>query len=436
MPVSTTLPNGLTLLFVEKGDLPLVSLTILVRSGAAQDPDALPGLAGFVGEMLRTGTKTRSAEQVADELETRGAVLNINVDQDSLILSATALSENFDAVFEVVTDLVKNPAFVAAEIDRVRHRRLATLAQERDDPGRTASRVFRRVLFESHPYGHTSLGEEAAIKKIGRADLEAFYKKHLRPANAAIVLVGRLTPDAAKEKVTHLLGTWRGAAGVTAAPALALDQKPSLVLVDRPGAPQSEIRVGHLGLRRLHPDYFAVSVLNAILGGMFNSRINLNLREDKGYTYGASSSFEFWRSRGVFGVGAGVETSKTAPALTEVFKEIERIRREDVTAEELAGAKQHFALSLPGYFENVNAIASMATTLCLYDLPLDYFRTLAASLDKVTIADVHRAAETYLKPEALDVIVVGDDAVVGKSLEELGRGKLVHRDAVGAVLER
>jgi zinc protease len=436
IPTKTILPNGLTLLAVEKPGLPLISLTVLIKSGAAQDPANLPGLSGFLGEMLRSGTKSRNADKIADELETRGASLMVGADQDSMTMSLTALNENFDAVFEVVADMLQNPAFTSQEIERVRHRKLAALAQERDDPARTASRVFRRVLFDTHPYGHTALGDEAALKKIGRADLEAFFKAHVRPANAAIAVVGNLTTEEAKTKVLARLGTWKGKPGTTHPPKPASDQTPVVTLVDRPGAPQSEIRVGELGLQRLHPDYFAVQMCNAILGGMFNSRVNLNLREDKGYTYGAYSSFEMWRSRGLFGVGSGVETSKTGLALVEVFKEIERMRKEDVSAEELAGAKQQYALSLPGYFENVNAIAAMATHLYLQDLPLDYYRTFAANVDEVTVADVRRVAETYLTPEALSVIVVGDAAKIDKDLTDLGRGPVVRRDASAALLKR
>ncbi|MBI5507177.1 MAG: insulinase family protein [Deltaproteobacteria bacterium] len=427
------LNNGLTLLTLERRRLPIASAAIVIKSGAGEDPAALPGLAGFLAEALRAGTESRTADEIADELETRGATLAVSVDQDAMTLSFTTLTENFDAVLAVVADLLMHPAFKPEELERVRRKRLAALRQEQDDPSRIASRVFRAVLYGGHPYGHTALGKLEAITKLGRADLERFYAAHLRPANAALVIVGPYTGAEAGAKAEAQLGAWRGRPGVTAPPPAAVDGTPQIAVVDRPGAPQSEIRVGHLGLSRSHPDYFPVMMCNAILGGVFNSRINMNLREEKGITYGAFSSFELWRSRGVFGVGAGIVTKATATAVAEVIREIARMRDTDVGADELAGAKERYALSLPSSFENVNAIAGNIASLYLHDLPLDYFRTVAAEIRKVTVADVRRVAQAHLRPAQLSVVVVGDATAVAETLSILDRGGITHFDASGEI---
>ncbi len=434
VPERVELANGLTLLSVPKPALPLISLTVVFKSGSGADPADRPGLAGFVADAMRAGTKTRSATTIADEVETLGASLDISVSEDALTVSVTALEENFAAAFDVVADVLMNPAFAADEVERVRRRRLGELAQALDDPGQTASRVFKRVVFGPHPYGHTVLGEEEALAKISRRDLLNYFAKHVRPANAAVVMVGSIDAERAKGEVTKRLARWQGARGLSLAPAKPLVQPAEVVVIDRAGAPQSQLRVGHLGVSRAHPDYYALVICNAILGGLFSSRINMNLREDKGYTYGARSAFDFLRGDGAFYVSTGVETSVTAPAIREILAEIARMRTSDVTLEELGLAKSRYALSLPGYFQTVSSIASMMSNIYVYDLPLDYYQELPKHIAAVTVTDVRRVAEAHLKPDSLSIVVVGDRQKVTTALAELQRGPVAVRDAAGNVL--
>lgn len=431
VPTRTTLDNGLTVLTVHKPGLPLVSLAVIVRSGSAADPSARPGVAGFVAEAMRTGTKTRTAEQIADEVETRGAVLHASASEDSLTIEVTALEENFPAVFDVLADVLMNPKFDAKEIERVRRRRLGRLAQSMDDPRSTAGRVFRRVVFGDHPYGHRVIGTEASLNKIARKDLTTFYGSHLRPSNAAVVVVGSLDDESALEHVRQRLGSWQGGNGTTEPPSDAQYLTPAVVLIGRDKAPQSQLRIGHLGVQRSHQDYFPLVMCNAILGGLFNSRINMNLREDKGYTYGARSAFDFLRSRGSFVVATGVETGVTLPAIREILKEIATIRDADVSAEELNNAKSRYSLSLAGYFQTVDAVASMIGNIYAYDLPLDYYQKLPERIGRVTIEDVRRVAQAHLQPDKLSIVVVGDAKEVKDSLAELKRGDVQSRDAAG-----
>ena len=429
--VVTQLPNGLTIYTVEKKNLPLIHTSIVFKSGSASDAADLPGLAAFTNGMLKNGTTTRSANEIADAVETRGSSIGSGVGGDSSQLSFTALTENFSAVLEVFADVVQNPAFQSEEIERQRLLRLTALAQAGDNPGRTADKVFNRTLFGEHPYGHTTLGEEAAVKSITKANLRSFYKAHYRPENAAIILVGDISSQAAADAIKEKFGRWTGAPGATPSPATPSPANPGIFLVDKPDAPQSQLRIGHLGVSRANPDYFSIILCNAILGGAFNSRINMNLREDKGYTDGAGSYFDFRRGMGPFTVYTGVRTDVTLPAVEEILGELNKMRETDVTAEELKNAKNRYSLSLPGQFQTVGGIASMFSRVFTFDLPLDYYQHLPEKLAAVSVDDVRTAAQTYLHPEDLIVVVVGDKTKVSKELGKLSRGDLQERDSAG-----
>lgn len=437
VPVKRVLANGLTVLSVPKPGLPLVNLSVVIRSGSAQDPKGMEGLAGFTGEMLKAGTAKYKAEAVADETETRGVSIDVDVDEDAITVSTTSLKDNFAPVFDIVTDILQHAAFDPKEMEHERRMRLAALQQANDDPQRAATRVFRKVVYGDHPYGHTTLGTEAAIKKMGRKDLQSYFAKHFRPANAAVVVVGDLTVDEAVAEVEKRLGAagWKGAPGSQAAPAKPVELPAGLSLVPRPDAPQSQLFIGHLGAARSDPDYFGIVLTNAILGGLFNSRINMNLREAHGYTYGARSYFNFMRERGPFFVATGVRTDVTDLAIKEVLKEIDGMRTGEVTAEELANAKNRYSLSLPGYFQTVDGIAGMIANLYLFDLPLDYFQKLPDQINAVTAADVLRIAKSHLTPEKLSIVVVGDKSHVEAGLGDLQRGPVQLRDNEGNPLK-
>ncbi len=425
------LDNGLTVLVVPKHDLPLVSVHVVLKSGSAADPRARPGLAGFVAEMLKAGTKTRSASAIAEEVENHGATLNIGVDEDTTSLTFTALTSNYQPVLDVATDVLLHPAFAKSELERARKRRLAALEQQKDSPSSTASRVFAKVVFGNHPYGHTVLGDEKAVAAISRKDLQTYFAAHFRPSNAAVVVVGDVAVDEALAAIKDRLGGWTGSKGAEAAPVKPTPEPAALVLVDRPDAPQSQVRIGELGVARSTPDYYSLVIANAILGGMFNSRINMNLREDKGYTYGAHSVFDFRRGQGPFVVYTGVRTDVTAPAITEVLREIERMRESEVTDDELTHAKNSYSLSLPGYFQDVRGIAGMMANIFVFDLPLDYYQKLPDNIARVTKADVSRVAREYLHPEQLSIVVVGNRSKVEDGLKLLDRGEVQLRNADG-----
>lgn len=434
VPVKKVLANGLTVLAVHKPALPLVSVALVVRSGSAQDPENMPGLAGFMGEMLKTGTDTRKAEQIDHDTEMRGAGLDVDVDEDAITVSTASLTENFGSVFDVLADVVQHTTFDPAEIKRVAEQRQNTLEEASKDPKHAAKRVFRKLVYGEHPYGHMPLGEAKSVTKISRNELKGFHAKHFRPANAGVIVVGDLSAENAFAEVEARLGKWKGAPKVQDAPKEPKALPAGLVLVSKAGAPQSQLVVGELAVKRADADYFPLVLCNAILGGLFNSRINMNLREDKGYTYGAHSYFDFMRERGPFFVATGVKTDVTDLAIREILKEIDKMRTSNVTEEELNNAKNRYSLSLPGYFQTVDGISGMMANLYLYDLPLDYFQQVPDRINAVSVADVRRVAEQHLHPEALSIVVVGDDNHVGPGLADLQRGPVQKRDAEGNVV--
>ena len=419
------LSNGLQVVLSPRPGRPLATARLVVRSGSAEDPPQQEGLALFVGEMLRHGTQKRTAEQIAQEIEDLGTSIEGDVNDDLLTLSVTALAENFDKAFDIFADVALHPDFLPKEIEWLRKQRLGNLDEAEGQAGYVATRTFRRALYGSHPYGHPTLGSRASVAKLGRDDMLAFYGRHFQPGNAALVLAGDLTLEQAEKLAERGFGLWAGRAKGLPAPPVPRAGPPQVLLVDRPGATQSALVVGALGTVRKDTDHEALAVLNTILGGSFNSRINMNLREDKAYTYGAYSRFPAARARGTFEVHTRVRTDVTAAALREIFAEVSRIGASDVSEEELGDAKRMLVRSLPGMFQSIEDVAGQFGSLWAHDLPLDELNRFRERVAKVTAGDVRRLAQQYLDPASLVVSVVGDAAAVRADLEALQRGAVV-----------
>ncbi len=432
VPVEQVLDNGLRVLVVSKRNLPLVHIRVLLRGGSALDPPSVPGLAMFYGETLRAGTDEMGSEALADAFESLGASLHVEVGTESIELSATTLREHADRLVELLGAVLLRPAFAVDELERVRKRLIISLQQERDEPTALADRLFWQTVYAEHPYGHAVSGSASALTKITREDLLAYGGRVAQAKNATLVLVGDVDEPHASQMARGAFGTWTPGEQVadvalpTAAPA-------RIVIIDQPSAPQSQLRIGALGVARSSPDRDALLLCNAVLGGQFNSRINMNLREDKGYTYGAFSRFAFMRRPGPFVVSTGVRTDASAPAIDEILREVATMRETSVTQEELNNARNLYVLSLPSAFQTIAGMASSVAQLSLYDLPLDYFRTLPARLAAITTADVLRVAAQHLSLEALSIVVVGDRTKIEKGLEQLRRGapELVTPEQVG-----
>ncbi|HJQ67327.1 MAG TPA: pitrilysin family protein [Blastocatellia bacterium] len=425
VPKSFKLANGLTVMLVERHNLPVVSANLIVLRGSEANPSGRPGLAAFTADMLDEGTEKRSTLQVAADAAQIGATLSSGSSSDSSFVAVRTLKKNVDAAFELFADVSLRPAFAEKEIDRIRNQRLTQLLQQRDNPGALANKVFFSEVYGSkHPYGFIELGTEESLKAITRDDLAKFWGAGYVPENSALVVAGDISEAELRAMAEKHFGKWKGSRTQVATPAVGGDSPRHVVVVDKPGSPQTELRVGHVGIARSNPDYVPVEVMNLMLGGLFSSRINMNLREKNGYSYGAFSAFFYRRGAGPFMAGSGVRTDVTAPAVKEILFEIDRMRTTQLTAEELKAAKDSMARSLPGFFETTPQVAGSIGQLFVYNLPLDYYRTLPAKINTVTAADVQKAAEKYLSPKSMVVVAVGDRSKIEEELKKLDLGPI------------
>ncbi|ALK99845.1 peptidase M16 [Massilia sp. WF1] len=429
---SFQLPNGLRVIHHYNPALPLVAAELVLKSGSDANPDDEPGLAGFTAQMLQEGTATRSAPRIADEIAQLGAFLGSGSSTDSSTVSLLSLRSTFAQALDVLADVVQHPAFPTAEVERQRAARIGALTQQRDNPDAVAAVAGASALYGArHPYGYGQLGTEQAIRAVTRDDLYQFWRRHYVPANAALIVSGDIALDDLRALATSRFGGWPRAAPAPVLPGDPGGTKARLVMVDKPGAPQTALRVTEVATTRKTPDYPAMQVMNAALGGLFSSRLNLNLREDKGYSYGVFSGFRYDRTPGPFVIAGSVRTDVTGASISEIFKEVRGIRAKPLPPDELAGARDSQVYSLPGQFETNSAIGASLAETYVFDLPADYWRTLPDQFRRVSAAQVQAAANKYLAPERMKVIAVGDRAKVLPQLKDLGLGQVEMRDADG-----
>ncbi len=429
-PVSATLPNGLTLVLNERSGVPIVAANLVLRTGSAANPLDKVGLASFVGAMLDEGTTTRSALEIADEVASLGATLTTGSTMDAMTMRSRSLLKNFEATLSLMADVALRPSFPAEEIERQRTSRLGDLVQGRDNPGRVAAEVMAAALYgPRHPYGYTENGTESSVQGLMRDDLVGFWRRHFVPGNAALVVAGDISMGALRALAEKAFAGWKGAAPAPVTLGETETTAARVIIVDKPGSPQTQLRVAGIGAARSSPDFRALQVMNLALGGLFSSRINMNLREEHGYSYGAFSAFVFRRGAGPFVAGAGVRTDATALSVTEIFKEIAGMVAAPMSEEELQKAKDSMVNSLPGAFETSLDSVSSFSNIFVYDLGLDYFTRYAGQVHAVTAAQALDVARRYLVPEDLVVIAVGDRAVIEEDLRALDLGDLEFRDA-------
>jgi len=432
VPETATLDNGLTLILSERRGIPVVAANLVFRTGSDANPADRPGTASFVAEMLDEGTSTRTALEIADEVARLGASLGTGSSMDATTVSVRALAKNFPAALDLLADVTLHPSFPAEEIERQRASRLAELVQRRDNPGAVAAQVTAAALYgPAHPYGYSETGTETSVRAMTRDDLVGFWRQNLVPNNAALVVAGDISMRELRVLATRAFADWQP--GEPAQPSLGAPQRTParLVIVDKPGSPQTQLRVAGIGMARSSPDFRPAQVMNLALGGLFSSRINMNLREEHGYTYGASSQFSFRRAPGPFQVGSGVRTDVTAPAVSEIFKEIRGMLAEPLSAAELNAAKDSLADSLPGAFETSSGAAGNYANVFVYDLGLDYYTRYAGQVRAVTAEQAFEVARKYLIPEDLVVVAVGDRAQIEPGLRALGLGAVEIRDEEG-----
>ena len=429
------LPNGMTLLVVEQHELPLADFLLVVGSGNEADPGTRGGLASLTALLLREGTTTRTSPQIADQLSFLGASLTTASGWDMTQVGLHTPTAQIDSALALFADVVQHPSFPQKEVDRLKKQRLTELLQAKDRARDIADRVFASVLYgNAHPYGHAAVGTEETTKSITRADAKGFYDTYYRPNNATLIVVGDVAADDIERRARSLFGRWTTrTVPETRYPKLATaSTAPTIYLVDKPGAPQSSIRIGNVGVPRSTSDYFALQVMNTILGGSFTSRLNQNLREKRGYTYGANSVFAMRRQAGPFLARAEVTGTKTDSSLVEFLNELRSIR-DTVSSAELTRAKRYLQLGLPSDFETTTDIAQQLVPIVVYNLPADYYSTYVQQIERITQADVQRVARQYVDPAKMSIVIVGDRASVEGSLKGLHVGDISIRDITGAV---
>jgi predicted Zn-dependent peptidase len=412
---------------VELHEVPVVQVNLLVLSGSAIETGKKFGVASLTAAMLEQGAGSRSALEIADAIDYLGADLSAASGFDSTAVRLHVPVSHLADALPIMADIALRPTFPREELDRQRQQRLTSILQARDDPAAIAAATFARVLYgPEHRYGVPTFGSAEATKAFTVDDLKAFYSSIFRPDNSALLVVGDVTAARLLPLLESSFGGWTTGAGPKPTPSLPpVNQHAArtIYLVDKPGAAQSQIRIGWIGVPRSTPDYFPLRVLNTVLGESFTSRLNNNLREVHGYTYGASSTFDMRDSAGPFYAAAGVQTDKTAESLTEFFNELNGMLK-PVPAEELTRAKNYIALRYPGGFETTVDISRRLEDSLVYHLADDYFSTYVQKIQAVTAADVHRVAEKYIAPGRFAVVVIGDEKEIGLKIQALSLGPI------------
>ncbi len=420
------LPNGMRIVHARHGRIPIVSAQVVIDAGAASEPAAKGGLAQLLASALHAGTHTRDGARLAWDLEQLGVQLNTDASWDAVEATISAPAGRIGEALDLLADVVRDAAFPDAEIARLREEQLAEILQRMKEPRALASDVAGRCVYApAVPYARPLIGTTPSVRDISADDLRAFHRARFSPANSALILVGALSLDEARALGERCFGDWQGArATVPDFDVAPFAAKTTLFLVDRPGAVQSELRVGHVGVPRHHEDYFALLVMNTIFGGAFTSRLNMNLREKHGFTYGARSGYAFRRRPGPFLVQTAVGTDVTVRAVEEILHETERLRDEGVSEEEVANARDYLVGVMPLQMQTTHQLATALADLVIFDLPVDYFRRYRERIAEVTADDVRRAAREHLRPAELAIVVVGDASAVRTGLEALERGPL------------
>ena len=427
--------NGLQLVLAPVEKLPIASVIVMIDAGAVCDPRGKEGVAQLTAELLLEGTTTRDGIALADGFERLGASVDVTTDWDGAIISLTAMRSRLPEAMALLGEVVRSPSFPDREVERLRSERLAERLQLRAEPRGLADEMFSRFLYEpTSRFALPESGTESSVQGISRDDIHDFYAARFQPGNVTMIIAGDVSESEGLRLTESAFGDWKGGATsvVTPSSRAARDTR-ALHLVAKPDAKQTELRLGCVYLPRNHPDYQASVVMNAVLGGLFSSRINLNLREKHGYTYGAFSTIDWRRQAGPFVVSSAVQSESTAPAAREALGEIERFREALIDHDELTLATNYLVGVFPIRFETTAAIAGALAALVRYGLPEDFYDTYRDHMRAVTPADVQRVAREHLDPRALQLLVVGDPDSIRQSLEELRFGPLSVYDVTGVL---
>ncbi len=424
-PQRDKLPNGLNLLLLEKRGLPSIALGMVLRTGASMDPVDSPGLSSFTNAMVQEGTQKRTTSDISDEFEFIGSQLSGMTGRERTLFATETLSKHSDAALELMSDVILNPTFPQQEVDRLSTDRTTSLKRVKDDANSLAARTAPALLYgHDSPYGHPITGDEYTIQNITRDKLSEHYLKTFDPAIATLIAVGDISIGDLKSQAQKYFGTWPTSKEKHTPPeqpsnSLMLDSN-TIYLLNKPGAAQSVIRAGHIGVAAHHPDYLALSVLNHIFGGQFTARLNMNLRQDKGYSYGYRSWIEWHEQSSLILTGGGVQTNVTRESVEENIKEFNGMAGDlEITEEEFIASKEALIRQFPAAFETNGQVLDHLAQLVYFDLPDDYYNTYTERLDSITLDQVQTAARKHLKKDSLMILVVGDRTQIEPELRKL-----------------
>lgn len=418
------LPNGLPVLMARTDGFPVVTVGLILPAAGVHEPPERAGLASLVAALLESGTERRTAAEIAEAFEGLGVQFGVGTGWDATQAEMTSLASRSAAGIDLLAELVRTPAFPGVEVDRVRKEHIAEILQRRAEPRGLANEAAARYIFSpSSPFSRPLGGTATTLEGLTHEDIAAFHGARYTPFGAVIVIAGNVEPEEARDLAARAFGDWAGPASETpVVPVEPASTTRRVVLVDRPGSVQSEIRVGQVGVPRSTPDYFPLVVMNTILGGAFTSRLNMNLREKQGFTYGVSSGFAMRRHAGPFLISTAVQTEVTAPALTEILREVEGVREAPVTPEELEDARNYLAGVFPLRLQTTEGVASRLAELALFDLPPDYFDDYRDRILAVDVEAVHRVAQERIRPAELSIVIAGDAATIRGPVEALSLG--------------
>lgn len=429
-PAETVLPNGLKVIVVADNRLPITTFRLAFRSGSANDPAEMPGLTAMTASQLNEGTTTRTSLQIAEEVERLGANLHASASSDFTTVSASALSNYAPEILRLMADVVLNPSFPEKELALAKQNTLQNLQYQRSQPDFLSNEKVAQVIFGEHPYSRVAPTAES-VNAITRDLLVEFHRRMYVPNNAVLIIVGDVDQAATLREIETLFGDWQKGEIVNPnyPPPPSHDER-GIYVVDRPGSAQSNISLANIGLPRTSPDFFPVLLMNQILGGSASSRLFMNLREEKGYTYGAYSSFDMRKTAGAFEASAEVRTEVTGASLKEFFAELERIRAEDVPPQELQDAKNYLTGVFPIRLETQEGLTGQIVATQLYELPADYLATYRDKINAVTASDIRRVANQYITPDKIAIVIVGDAAAISEQIEPYAK-KIEYFEASG-----
>ena len=408
--------NKLPIFFIPKSDLPIVQLGLIINAGSKYDERGKSGTAKLTSMVVDEGAGNFTSLELDNEFETLGTIFNIDADKDSTIITMLSLSENFEKSLELLSQILKFPHFNAADFFREREKLKTQLLQLKDQPGYLARTAFEKIVFKNSPYSNPINGDMLNIENINVSDVKTFHKNFFGVNNAELIIVGNINESTLLSYVDKYFSDWINVASSENNFIKPKEIEKNIYIIDRKEAPQTEIYIGHISGKRKSKDFYAKLLMNSILGGQFTSRINLNLREDKGYTYGAHSSFSYYKEFGKFFVSTSVKAEHTGDSIKEILDEIEKIKLE-VTSNEVEFSKSFLIKRFPAQFETYSQLVHNLALLSIHSLPLNYFNNYVKNMNSLSADDVLSAARKYLHPEKMTIVLVGDKDKISKQID-------------------